>query len=60
MIKEEKRRGVTWKDHDDGHEQCRLQLRSVSRDLSLKLLEQEDEINQLRKELQAARGVRFA
>ena len=57
MIKEQRKRGVTWKDFDDGHEQCRLQLRSVSRDLSLKLLEQEDQINELKKELETKRGV---
>ena len=59
MIKEQRKRGVTWKDFDDGHEQCRLQLRSVSRDLSLKLLEQEDQINELKKELETKRGVSF-
>ena len=57
MIKQERKRGVTWKDYDDGHEQCRLQMRAVSRDLSMKLSEQEEQIAQFKKELQAKSGV---
>ena len=60
MIKiKERKKGVTWKDFDDGHEPCRLQLRSVTRDLSLKLLQQEDELDELRKLVESQNAVKI-